>query len=113
VNAAAGYQQTAIDPVNHWIPRAALITLASALVATTLPAVKEQRAVDSCAEGGGVYDYAARACRTDVESRPSRPIALFRAPDGGSLMVAAFVALAILRLFVTLDRRSRARRAAS
>jgi hypothetical protein len=99
--------------VNRWIPRAALIVLASALVASALPGFKERRAVDACIDGGGVYDYAARTCRTDVQSLPSRPIALLRVPDGGSLMVGAFVALAILRLFVTHDRRSRARQAAS
>jgi hypothetical protein len=99
--------------MNRWIPRVALIVLVSALVASALPGFKERRAVDACLDGGGVYDYAAGTCRTDVQSLPSGSIAWLRVPDRGSLMVGAFVALAILRLFVTQDRRSRARQAAS
>jgi hypothetical protein len=99
--------------MNSWLVRLGLIALVAALVATVLPSVREWLAVDTCLDAGGVYDYATRVCRTDVASLPARGWSPLRAPDRGSLVVAAIVALAMARLFVTLDRRAKSRVAAA
>jgi uncharacterized membrane protein len=71
--------------MNSWVVRSAMIALVAGLVAMTLPGVREWRA--------------------------SRNWTLLSAPDSGSLMVAVVVAIAMVRVFFTLDRRARSRSA--
>jgi hypothetical protein len=50
-------------------------------------------AVDACTDQGGVYDYAAHACRFDIQSLPVAPlVSLGIAAACVSLTMAAFVA---------------------
>ena len=95
-----------------WPFRTLIIIGIAAIVATAMPTLREFFAVDSCLDGGGVYDYAAQICRTDVQSLPVPARPILRKPDSGSIVLALGVALALARLFVTLDRRARARAAA-
>jgi hypothetical protein len=99
--------------VNSWIARITIILVVAGFVAALLPGVREWLAVDACLDSGAVYDYANRVCRTDVQSLPSHPIRFLQVPDQGSLVVAALVAIALLRVFVTLERRSKAAAAAA
>ena len=59
-------------------------------------------ALDSCLDGGGVFDYVTLSCRTDVQSLPAG--SLVRPQLALSLMVGG-VGLAILSLL--LGRRAR------
>jgi hypothetical protein len=99
--------------MNRWIIRSALIVIAAGLVATALPGLREWLAADACIDSGRVYDYAARVCRNDIASLPTRDFRFMRIPDTGSVVVALFVAIALARLFITLDRRAKARVAAA
>jgi uncharacterized membrane protein len=71
--------------MNSWVVRSAMIALVAGLVAMGLPGVREWRA-----------------------SHTWTPLS---APDSGSLMVAAVVVIAMVRVFLTLDRRARSRSA--
>jgi hypothetical protein len=71
--------------MNNWAVRAGMIALVAGLVAVVLPGIRE--------------------------SRVSGNFAPFSTPDRGSLMVAAVVAIALVRVFLTLDRRAKRRSA--
>jgi hypothetical protein len=99
--------------MRSWPVRIALIAIVGTLIATGLPGIREWLAVDACLDAGGVYDYQGQRCRADIQTLPVRSSPVFRAPDAGSLIVALGVAIAMARLFVTLDRRANARAAAA
>ncbi|HEU4994177.1 MAG TPA: hypothetical protein VFT29_05130 [Gemmatimonadaceae bacterium] len=95
------------DGMKSWRLRIPLIVGLAGLVATLLPGIRERIAADRCLDRGGVYDYVAHACRTDVQTLPSGPSSLLRAPDAGSIVIALIVAMALARIFITVDRRAR------
>jgi hypothetical protein len=91
--------------MRSWPLRILLIVIVAGCFATLLPGVREELAIDECVDGGGVYDYATHVCRTDVISLPGKDASLFRAPDRDSIVVGLAVAIAMICLFFTLDRR--------
>jgi hypothetical protein len=93
--------------MNRWLGRAVLIVAVASLVATLLPGIRQSLAVDRCLDEGGAYDYSRRTCRTDVQSLPAEQMRMLQLPDAGSLVVAFAVAIAMTRLFTTIDRRKR------
>jgi hypothetical protein len=95
--------------MKRWPLRLLLVVLVASFVATLLPGVRESLVVDRCLDGGGAYDYAAHICRTDVQTLPMRRSPLLRMPDLGSAVVALAIAIAMIRLFTTLDRRAKSR----
>ena len=50
-----------------------------------------------------MFDYAAGACRHDVESLPATPGPWIRAPNAGSITAALIVAAALLVVFAVRD----------
>lgn len=90
-----------------WALRGLLIATVAVTIAIVLPGIRELVAVDRCLDAGGVYDYSRRTCRTDVQTLPAHDISLFQSPDRGSIIVALAVAVAMARLFMSLDRRRR------
>jgi phosphoribosylcarboxyaminoimidazole (NCAIR) mutase len=72
--------------MKNWLTRFVVIIAVAGLVAAVLPGIK-QRMAD--------------------EPTPSGSIGLLQVPDRGSLLVGAVVAIALLRVFVTIDRRAR------
>jgi hypothetical protein len=68
-----------------WFGRGVLILAVASLVATLLPGIRQRRAP---ADGH---------------------VRLFQPPDSGSVLIALAVAVALTRVFTTLDRRKRPR----
>jgi hypothetical protein len=94
------------------LSRTLIIAVAAVLVAVLFPAAREFSAVDSCLDGGGVYDYVAGACRHDVERLPATPGPWIRTPDFGSVGAALIVTVAFLAVFAIRDRSTRGSRVA-
>jgi hypothetical protein len=97
---------SSLDDMTRWLGRSLLILAIAGLVAAVLPAVRQFRVVNACQEAGGAYDYAQRTCRSGATNLPSGSISWLQKPDGGSLVVALALAIALARLFITLDRRT-------
>jgi hypothetical protein len=93
--------------MKRWFGRAVIIVVVAGAVAMGLPALRELFAADSCLDSGGVYDYQRHGCRTDVQTLPAQRNAVLRRPDRGSALVGVAIALALTRLFTTIDRRRR------
>src|SRR5688572_17219522 len=92
--------------MTRWIGRGILIVVVSGFVAATLPAVRQFIAAGRCLDSGGAYDYARRTCQSGAQAIAG-DLQWFQAPDGGSLVVGLAIAVALARLFTTLDRRKR------
>ena len=89
------------------LPRTLIVAVTAIIVAISFSAVREFSAVDECLDGGGVYDYAASACRQDVDKLPTAPRSWIRMPDLESVGAALIVAAAFVVVFAIRDRSTR------